>query len=194
METVDEYIEKFASIKKLMDEFENRKVKLNKVSDNPEKSAPIITAIVRGCLEMSPLYHPSIDDIVDEIMDYIKTEKIAPSKCFDPVIHHITPNDVYKIILAYFPNNPILINHVSGVIKHGGILYHTCHWKNTVDKIMDYKGISDPTKARLTEHVLESGEIKIDTDAMLKCYYGEYDTVLTLINEIKKDNENERNK
>lgn len=180
---IDEYIEKFASIKKFMDEVENAKIKLN-VSDNQEKSTPI-NMMVQGSLEKSPFYHPSIDDIFDEIMNYIKTEKDIPSKYFTPLFHHITPNDVYKIILAYFPNNPILMNYVSGVIKHG-MRYHTCHWKNTVDKIMNYKGISDPTKVRLTEHVLESGEIKIDTDTVLKCYYGEYDAVLTLINEIKE--------
>lgn len=178
---INAYKEAIASIQKLMDEVENAKVKLEYEHSDEEPTS--IDVVIRGSLESSPFYHPSIDDIVDEVMDLSGNLEKCPSKHFDPI--PVTPNNAYKMILSYFENNPILMKHVSGVIRHVGE-YHTCHWKDMCDKIMDYRGISDPTKVRLTEHVLETGEIKIDTDNMLKCYFGEYDTVLKLINETRK--------
>lgn len=189
MENVLEaYSELCIMMKKFTDAMENAKLKLVYAYDDHEYKYTSARSLVHNSLELAPFLHPSIDEIVDKTLSTLQACEEANNLSSDPSYNSEpipTRNDIYKIILSYFENNPILMNYVSGIIKNG-IKYHTCHWKNTIDEIMNARGISHATRVRLTEHVLESGEIEINENATLKCYCREYDNVLKFINEQKE--------
>jgi len=157
------------SIKRLIDEVENAKLKLVVTSDG-EGEPTAIDEIIRGALEKSPIFRPSIDDIMNEAYSLSVTLANHPSKDFNT--SRVTQNDVYKMILSYFPNNPKLMDYVSDVVINGVINdyeYHTSHWYYTYTRMIHHD-IDFDTRLKLIDYITESGDIEINGYRLAKSF------------------------
>lgn len=169
---LEAYSELCKSMKKFTEAMENAKLKLvYDVYDDYEEGA-LTRSLVHNSLELAPFFHPSIDDIVDKTLSALQACEDAnnlspnPSHKSEPIP---TCEDIYKIILAYFKNNPILMTYVSGVINHRANEYHTSHWYYTCNRIMPCD-IDHAIKLKLIDCINESGDIIVNGYKLEKCF------------------------
>lgn len=184
------YSELCESMKRFTEAMENAKLKLSyDIYDDYEEGA-MTRSLVHNSLELSPFFHPSIDEIVDKTLSTLHDCKDANAYLSPDSPHRSEPtiptrDDVYRIILAYFGNNPILMNYVSGVVNHAGE-YHTCHWYTTFNSIMDCD-IYDVIKVKLVDYIIESGDIIVNDYKLEKSYVGR-NTIKQLVERLYRIN------
>lgn len=168
---LEAYSELCKSMKKFTEAMENAKLKLVYDAYDDYEEGALTRSLVHNSLELAPFFHPSIDEVVDKTLSalyaYDETNNLSPNPSHksEPIP---TRENIYKIILAYFENNPILMDYVSDVIIHAG-KYHTQHWFDTFKAIMDCN-IFDVIKVKLADYINESGDIIVNGYKLEKDY------------------------